>query len=81
MGYLEHVLIHTFLCVLAVSMVLKFLNFAAINRKSGVMMIAVFMILTHVVNFFYQLKQQIKCWIYTGHAYTGRYEFNDRTLI
>lgn len=52
MGYLEHVLIHTFLCVLAVSMVLKFLNFAAINRKSGVMMIAVFMILTHVVHFF-----------------------------
>lgn len=52
MGYLEHVLIHTFLCVLAVSMVLKFLNFAAINCKSGVMMIAVFMILTHVVHFF-----------------------------
>lgn len=52
MGYLEHVLIHTFLCVLAVSMVLKFLNFAAINRKSGVMLIAVFMILTHVVHFF-----------------------------
>lgn len=51
MGYLEHVLTHTFLCVLAVSMGLKFLNFAAVNRKNGILMIAVYMIFTHVVQF------------------------------
>nr|XP_034307939.1 uncharacterized protein LOC105327254 isoform X4 [Crassostrea gigas] len=84
MGYLEHVLTHTFLCVLAVSMGLKFLNFAAVNRKSGILMIAYiiaefFLLLVEIIIFifFTFLIRMLYCCITGKESYYCHFSNTD----
>lgn len=95
MGYLESVLTYSFLCVLSISMGLKFLNFAAIHRKSGTLMIAyiiaefflllveitIFIFLTLILRMLYSCKTGVYIYnIYFSSYATSINKLCDSTL-